>query len=182
MKFKSIPLLAVTFAGTAMILAACQTQSSPTPEASSPTTEATGSSAQAQNTKIPDASVASAPGSKGGMEGAPLPPNINLTDEQKAKIKTILENYRPKMESILTDEQKNKLKEARQQGKTRTAMQSLNLTDSQKQQLKDLRKSQRQEIENVLTNEQKQQLQQMRQNRQHKSKHDDEDSSASQGQ
>jgi Spy/CpxP family protein refolding chaperone len=175
MKFKSIPLLAVTFAGTAMILAACQTQSSPT-------SKATGSSAQAQNTGMADASAPPAPDAKGSMQGAPLPPNINLTDEQKAKIKAILENYRPKMESILTDEQKNKLKEARQQGKTRTAMQSLNLTESQKQQLKDLRKSQRQEIENVLTTEQKQQLQQMRQNRQHKSKHDDEDSSASQGQ
>ncbi|HEY9674308.1 MAG TPA: hypothetical protein V6D11_22905 [Waterburya sp.] len=172
MKFKSIPLLAVTFAATAMILAACQTQSSPT-------SNATGSSAQAQNTGMPDAAPP-APDAKGSMQGAPLPPNLNLTDEQKAKIKTILENYRPKMESILTEEQKNKLKEAQQQGKTRAAMQSLNLTDSQKQQLKDLRQSQRQDIENVLTNEQKQQLQQMRQNRRHKSKY--EDSSASQGQ
>lgn len=173
MKFKSIPLLAVTFAATAMMLVACQSQSSPT-------SQATDSSAQSQNTGMPDASAPPAPGSKGSMQGAPLPPNLNLTDEQKAKIKTILENYRPKMESILTDEQKNKLKEAQQQGKTRTAMQSLNLTDSQKQQFKDLRKSQRQEIESVLTAEQKQQLQQMRQNRQHKSKY--EDSSASQGQ
>ncbi len=159
MTFKSVPLLAVAIAGNAMILAACQTQSSPTQKA-------TGSSAQAPNTEMPDASAPPSPGANGSMQGAPLPPSLKLTDAQKTKIQAILENYRPKMESILTDEQKNTLKQARQQGKTRIAMQSLNFTDAQKQQLKDLRQSQRQEIENVLTNEQKQQLQQMWQKRQ----------------
>jgi len=163
MKFKSVPLLAVAIASTAMILAACKAPSSPTQQA-------TTSSAQAQTTEMPDASTLPDSGSNGSMRGSPLPPELKLTDEQKTKLKQVQENYRSKMETILTDEQKNKLKEARQQGKGRAAMQSLNLTDAQKQQMKDLRKSQRQEIDNILTAEQKQQLQNMRQNRQHKSK------------
>jgi protein CpxP len=71
------------------------------------------------------------------------------------------------MENIFTDQQKNELKAAREQGKKpRQVMDSLNLTDAQKQQIKELRQSQRKEIDNVLTAEQKQQLQKMRQSRQ----------------
>src|ERR671932_39264 len=88
-------------------------------------------------------------------------------------VQTIQENYRSKMQSILTDQQKNQLKAAREQGKGRSGMQSLNLTDAQKQQMKDLRQSQRQEMYKVLTAEQKQQLQKMGQNRQRKSKSED---------
>jgi Spy/CpxP family protein refolding chaperone len=172
MKFKSIPLLALTIVGSAMTLAACQAQSSSTQEAPAP-------SAQTQNTEIPDTSKPLGSGSKGSIYGA-LPPELKLTDEQNNKIKTIQENYRSKMENILTTEQKNELKTAREQGKDRRGMQSLNLTDAQKQQMKDLRQSQRQEIDSVLTAEQKQQLQKMRQSRQRQSK--PEDSPASQGQ
>ena len=172
MKFKSIPILALTIAGTAMILAACQ---SPTPS-----TQATAASQdQAQNTENPDTSTSPDSGSKGFMRGA-LPQQLNLTDEQKTKLKGIQENYRSKIENLLTNEQKNELKAAQEQGTGRKGMQSLNLTDAQKQQLKDLRQSQRQEIDNVLTAEQKQELQKMRQRWQKKSK--SEDSSASQSQ
>jgi Spy/CpxP family protein refolding chaperone len=145
MHFKSLPMLAVTIAGTAMIAAACQAPSSQTQQPPV-------SSAQAQQTGIPD----------------PLTPSdLKLTGEQKTKIKAIQENYRSKIENILTNEQKNQLKTAREQGKDpRTLMQSLNLTDNQKQQLKTLRQSQRQELDSVLTDEQKQQLQEMRHKRQ----------------
>lgn len=173
MKFKSVPLLAVTIAGTAMILAACK---APNP----PTQEASGSSTQPQNTEMPDTSNPPGRGSNNSMRGADLPPSLNLTDDQKTKIKAIQENYRSKMQSILTDEQKNQLKAARGQGKGRGGMQSLNLTDAQKQQMKELRQSQRQEMDKVLTPEQKQQLQKMGQNRQRKSK--SEDSPTAQGQ
>lgn len=172
MKFKSIPLLALTIASTAMILAACQ---SPTPS----TQAAPASQDQAQNTESPDTSTPPDSSSKGSMRGA-LPQELNLTNEQKTKLKGIQENYRSKMENILTDQQKNDLKAAQGQGKGRQGMQSLNLTDAQKQQFKDLRQSQRQEIDNVLTAEQKQQLQKMRQSWQKKSK--SENSSASQSQ
>ncbi|HEY9605801.1 MAG TPA: hypothetical protein V6C85_29615 [Allocoleopsis sp.] len=145
MYFKSLPLLAVTIAGVAMISAACQAPSSQTQQPPV-------SSAQAQQS---------------GMSDTPPLSALNLTEEQKTKIKAIQENYRSKIANIYTNEQKNQLKTAREQGKDpRTVMQSLNLTDNQKQQLKTLRQSQRQEIDNVLTNEQKQQLQQMRQKRQ----------------
>jgi Spy/CpxP family protein refolding chaperone len=173
MKFKSVPLLAVTIAGTAMILAACKAPNQPEQQA-------TGSSAQAQNTEMPDTSNPPGRGSNNSMRGDGLPPSLNLTDDQKTKIKAIQENYRSKMQSILTDQQKNQLKAAREQGKGRSGMQSLNLTDAQKQQMKDLRQSQRQEMYKVLTAEQKQQLQKMGQNRQRKSK--SEDSPTAQGQ
>ena len=156
MKFKSLALLAVTVAGTAMLAAACQ---SPTPQA-----QDTASPAQAQNTEAPD-NAPSRASSNGYSQGDRLPSSLKLTDEQKNKLKEIRKNYRSKMEGILTDEQKNELKTARQQGK-RTSMQSLNLTDTQKQQMKDLRQSQRQETDSVLTAEQKQQLQETRQQRQ----------------
>ena len=172
MKFKSIPILALTIASTAMILAACQ---SPTPS----TQAAPASQDQAQNTESPGTSAPPDSGSKGSRRGA-LPQELNLTDEQKTKLKGIQENYRSKMENILTDEQKNELKAAQGQGTGRKGMQSLNLTDAQKQQLKDLRQSQRQEIDNVLTAEQKQQFQKMRQSWHQKSQSGD--SPASQGQ
>lgn len=173
MKFKTVPMLAVTIAGTAMILAACQ---SPNPSNQADPT----SPDQAQNTESSSTSTAPDSGSTSSMQGAPLPSNLKLTDEQKTKLKGIQENYRSKMENILTDQQKNDLKAAKGQGKGRKGMQSLNLTDAQKQQMKELRQSQRQEVDNVLTAEQKQQLKTMRQNRRGKSK--SEDSSASQSQ
>ncbi len=173
MKFKSISMLAVTIAGTAMMLAACQS-----PNAS--TQAAPASPDQAQTTEAPDTATPPDSGSTDSMRGASLPSNLKLTDEQKTKLKGIQENYRSKMENILTDQQKNQLKAAQGQGKGRKGMQSLNLTDAQKQQMKDLRQSQRQEVDNVLTAEQKQQLKTMRQNRKGKSK--SEDSSASQSQ
>lgn len=165
MKLKSLSLLAVTIAGIAMVSAACQ--------APSPQAKEDSGSPQTQNAEKPDNPPPSGLGSKGSMQGAALPPSLKLTDAQKTKMKEIQESYRSKMENILSDQQKNQLKAARDQGKGRTGMQSLNLTDAQKQQLKNLRQSQRQEIDSVLTNEQKQQLQEMRQKRQQKPNHGD---------
>lgn len=166
MKAKSILLLAVTIAGTAVISTACQAPPSQSQDNSA-------SSAQAQNTEAPDTSTAPDSGSNGYRQGASLPASLKLTDEQQTKIKAIQEKYRSQMANIFTTEQKNQLKAAREQGNTRAAMKSLNLTDSQKQQIKDLRQSQRQEIDSVLTNEQKQQLQEMRQKRHRQPKNED---------
>lgn len=153
MKVKSLPLLAVTLAGTVLIVAACKSPSSTTQEGSP-------SSVQAQKAEIPETPASPSMGSNRSTPSASLPPDLKLTDEQKTKLKQIQENYRSKMETLLTDKQKNELKAGQEQGKDpRTLMQSLNITDAQKQQIQDMRQSQLQEIANVLTDEQKQQLQ-----------------------
>ena len=163
MKFKSLAILAITIVGTATLATACQSPNAQSQENAAPSSAV--SPAQAQDTGGADNSTPPHSGSRGSTYGDRLPSSLNLTDDQKSKIKGIQESYRSKMNSILTTEQKNQLKAARQQGK-RTGMKSLNLTDTQKQQIKDMRQSQRQEIEGVLTDQQKQQLQQTR--RQHK--------------
>lgn len=171
MKFKSIAVLSVTLASIAMFSTACQ----------SPNSQAKDNSVSQQNQSAETADNNSPrSGSDGYRQGGGLPPNLKLTDEQKTKLKTIQENYRSKMDNILTDEQKKELKAARDRGQGRKAMQSLNLTDAQKQQMKTLRQSQRQEIESILTPEQKQQLQGMGHKGQHK--HKSEDAPASEGQ
>jgi Spy/CpxP family protein refolding chaperone len=160
MKVKSLPVLAVTLAGTALMVAACKSPSSPTQEGSA-------SSVPAQKSEMPDTPASPSMGANRSMPSAPLPPDLKLTDKQKTQLKQIQEKYRSKMETVLTDKQKNELKAAQEQGKDpRTLMQSLNITDAQKQQIQNLRQSQFKEIANVLTDEQKQQLQKTWQSRQ----------------
>lgn len=91
---------------------------------------------------------------------------LNLTEAQKSQIQKIKQNYRDKIVSFLTSEQKKTLELAKKQGQNpRQAMRNLNLTSEQKQKLRELKKSQRQEVEAILTAEQKQQLQELRQHR-----------------
>ena len=161
MKFKSLSMLAITVVGIATLATACQ---SPNVQSQDSAPSNAASPAQAQDTGGAGNSTPFHSGPHASMYGDRLPSSLNLTDDQKGKIKGIQESYRSKTNSILTAEQKNQLKAARKQGK-RTGMQALNLTDTQKQQLKDLRQSQRQEIEGVLTDQQKQQLQEMRQHK-----------------
>lgn len=105
---------------------------------------------------------------------------LNLTPEQKARMKEIRSNTRAQIEAVLTPEQKNKLQAAmaerkaqRQQGqeqrregrgKKGDIFASLGLTAEQKAKMKEIRESSKQQMEAVLTPEQKAQIKQMREN------------------
>lgn len=88
---------------------------------------------------------------------------LNLTDAQKAQIKTIRENAKTQRQSVFTSDQLAKLEQARQSGNHKGVWKSLNLTDAQKQQLKTIAQDTKAQVENVLTAQQKQQLAQLRQ-------------------
>lgn len=107
--------------------------------------------------------------------------HLNLTSEQKAKMKEIQTNTRAQIDAILTTEQKNQLKTAmekrkaqRQQGpqgqeqrregrgKKGDIFASLNLTETQKKQIKQIKESSKQQINAVLTPQQQAQMQQRR--------------------
>ena len=119
---------------------------------------------------------------------------LNLTVEQKAKMKEIRSNTRTQIEAVLTTAQKTKLQAAmaerkaqrqqrqaqRQQGegqgqegqeqhregrgKRGDIFASLNLTQAQKDQIKQIRESSKQQMQAVLTPEQQAQMKQMREN------------------
>jgi Spy/CpxP family protein refolding chaperone len=111
---------------------------------------------------------------------------LNLTPEQKAKMKEIGRSTRAQIEAVLTPEQKTKLQAAmaerkaqhqaqRQQrqgqgerqegrGKKGDIFASLNLTETQKNQIKQIRESSKQQRQAVLTPEQQAQMKQMREN------------------
>ncbi|OCR00804.1 hypothetical protein BCD67_24035 [Oscillatoriales cyanobacterium USR001] len=83
---------------------------------------------------------------------------LNLTDAQKAQIKQIRESSRQQMDAILTPEQKEQLRTARQQKQKP----NLNLSEDQKAKLKALRENSKAQIDAILTPEQKQKRQEMR--------------------
>ena len=99
---------------------------------------------------------------------------LNLTQEQKNQLKQIRENTRSQIESVLTEEQRQKLQAAKQaggqqaggrRGKHRDVWASLNLTQEQKDAIKKIRQSAKEQMKNVLTPQQQAQLEQMMQNR-----------------
>ncbi|CAN1212996.1 hypothetical protein TUMEXPCC7403_22525 [Tumidithrix helvetica PCC 7403] len=87
---------------------------------------------------------------------------LNLTDAQKQQLKTLHENTKQQMQSVLTDDQRAKLAAAIQSGDRKGAWKSLNLTTEQKQKIRDIRKSSKEQSLAILTPEQKAQLAQMR--------------------
>jgi protein CpxP len=100
-------------------------------------------------------------GFRGGMRGGPMGMlrGIDLTDAQKAQIKTILDSNKPDQATL---DQMKSLREARKNG--------TQITDEQKAQLKAARQAQaakmksiHEQILNVLTAEQKAQLEQRHQ-------------------
>ncbi|UBF28020.1 hypothetical protein K9N68_09050 [Kovacikia minuta CCNUW1] len=120
---------------------------------------------------------------------------LNLTEDQKARMKQVRESTRAQIEAVLTDEQKAQLQTlkeqrrarwqqrqaARQAGQTtgqpeQSARQpgqrgkgmwaALNLTEEQKNKIKAIREDSRKQMAAILTPEQLQQMQQMRQQRQ----------------
>lgn len=88
--------------------------------------------------------------------------NLNLTEAQKAQIKTIRESAKTQRQNVLTAEQRAKIAEARQSGDRKGVRKSLNLTDAQKQQMKAIGESTKAQIKNVLTPAQQQQMEQMK--------------------
>jgi len=94
---------------------------------------------------------------------------LNLTDQQKTQMRQIREATRAQIDSILTPEQRDKIKATREQREqNRQVWSSLNLTEDQKAQIKRIREESRQKMQAILTQEQQQQLQQMRQNHQNR--------------
>ncbi|NJO47728.1 MAG: hypothetical protein HC835_20185 [Oscillatoriales cyanobacterium RM2_1_1] len=92
---------------------------------------------------------------------------LNLTDTQRTQMQEIWQSTRDRLQTVLTNEQKNQLQTARQQGdKRREAFRNLNLSDAQKEQVRAIRQDTQQRIQGILTPEQQQQLEQMRQQRQ----------------
>jgi Spy/CpxP family protein refolding chaperone len=117
--------------------------------------------------------------------------NLNLTDDQKAKLEEIKKEYGPKlkeagqkMETILTPEQKKARQEAakaaKQAGKSREEVQkeaqaAMNVTDEQKAKMADARKAigalqkeVHEKVMSILTPEQKAQLEQVNKERKHR--------------
>ncbi len=91
---------------------------------------------------------------------------LNLTADQKAKLKTIRENTRQQIEGVLTSEQRAKLQADRGQGMKRGQdWKSLNLSADQKAKIKQIRQASRSQMESVLTPEQLSQEQQYRSQR-----------------
>ena len=90
---------------------------------------------------------------------------LNLTDSQKAQLKSIRESSKAQIDAILTQPQKDQLAAAKGDRKQhREVWKSLNLTDAQKASIKQIRSDSKQKMDTVLTPEQRQQLQQMHQN------------------
>jgi Spy/CpxP family protein refolding chaperone len=107
-----------------------------------------------------------------GMLGDRLMKELNLTDEQKAKVKEIRAKYG--MDSVLTDEQKKARKDAveaaKKDGKTgrdvfKAAADAVKLTDEQKETIKKNGKTMMDEIKKILTDEQKEKLKSLMQER-----------------
>jgi periplasmic protein CpxP/Spy len=89
---------------------------------------------------------------------------LNLTDTQKQQLKTIRQNTRQQIQSVLTEEQRTKLESAGQSGQSsdrKAVMKSLNLTDTQKQQMRDIRKKSQEQVLAILTPEQRSKFAQM---------------------
>jgi Spy/CpxP family protein refolding chaperone len=94
---------------------------------------------------------------------------LNLTDAQKSQLRQIEIDIQNQMQSVLTAEQREKLKTLRQQNSQgnrqarRDVMSQLNLSEAQQAKIQELRKAQQARMDAVFTPEQKQQLQQMHQ-------------------
>ena len=103
---------------------------------------------------------------------APRQNKLNLSDDQKAKIKQIQDDAQQQItNSVLNDSQRQQLQAASSGGtgnrqQRRDVWRSLNLSQDQQTQIRQIRKQAEQNIyNNVLTADQQQQVQQMRQQR-----------------
>lgn len=91
---------------------------------------------------------------------------LNLTADQKAKIKTLRDTMRQQIQGVLTSEQQAKLQAERGQGMKRgQGWKSLGLSDDQKAKIKQIRQNFRSQMEGVLTPDQLRQMQQYKSQR-----------------
>jgi Spy/CpxP family protein refolding chaperone len=84
---------------------------------------------------------------------------LNLTADQKAKMKQIRRETREKIKDILTDDQKAQWQAARKNHQRP----NLNLTDDQKARIKEIRQDADSKIDAILTPEQRQKRDELRQ-------------------
>lgn len=88
---------------------------------------------------------------------------LNLTDEQKTRLREIRESTRTQIDAVLNEDQKAQLEAARQQNpRSRKAFSALNLSDEQKARIREIRENAKRQMDEILTDDQKQQLQQRR--------------------
>jgi periplasmic protein CpxP/Spy len=104
-----------------------------------------------------DRQAAQRSGDRPGFEKA-----LNLTDAQKAELKTIRDSARQQMEEVFTADQKTQMQQARQQRQRP----NLTLSAEQKSKLESIRRDTKIKIDAVLTPGQKQKPQQTRPQRQ----------------
>ncbi len=97
---------------------------------------------------------------------------LNLSETQKQQMRELHKETRKKVQAVFNDEQKAKLKAAREQGRQgqnrlsrKDVMASLNLTEDQKAKLKLIRQEQKVKMDGILSDAQKAQLEQMRSSR-----------------
>lgn len=97
---------------------------------------------------------------------------LNLSDQQKEQMRQIHRDVRSQIEAVLTPQQLEQLKTARQKSQAgqapqgrRSVMAVLSLSDEQRAKIKGIKQAQKRRFEAVLTANQKQQLEQMRQQR-----------------
>jgi len=84
---------------------------------------------------------------------------LGLTDTQKAQLKQIRESTRQQVDALLTTEQKEQLRVAKQQRQRP----KLTLTEEQKTKMKAIRQAAKAQMDAVYTPEQKQKLQELHQ-------------------
>ncbi|HEY9906113.1 MAG TPA: hypothetical protein V6D18_00740 [Thermosynechococcaceae cyanobacterium] len=113
-------------------------------------------------------------------QSQPRADKLNLTADQKAKLKQVREATQSKIQAVLTPEQRQQLETLKQQRQSQRqqgqkqpraarqngGMAALNLTNDQKAQIRQIRESAKQEMEFVFTPEQRQQLETLKQQRQ----------------
>jgi len=95
---------------------------------------------------------------------------IELTEQQKAQMKTIRQNTRTQIEGILTPDQRAQYQAAIGSGqKRRSAYADMNLSQQQQSQIREIMQSSKTQMEAVLTSAQRQQLQTIREQKQRQS-------------
>lgn len=100
-------------------------------------------------------------------QATPQTKQIELTEDQQAEIIRIRETTNDRINAVLTDEQKQQLEVAMQQGQDpRQAFSLLELSENQQLEIQTILQQANQESQEVLTPEQLEQLQQMQQNQQ----------------
>ena len=120
------------------------------------------------------------PGQGLGQQGQGILANLNLTSDQKARMRELQQDTRKQIEAVLTPTQREQYRTALQnrmrgmrdsntnlnsssmpRGGQQNMLTSLNLSQSQKSQIAQIMQLSRRQMDNILTDSQRAQLQQM---------------------